>query len=82
MGIYVESLAELVVSDSQGVQRLLDQGNSVRRVAATNMNERSSRSHSCFCIKVQQKKVEINEADGTRKETALNAKINLVSIFS
>ena len=37
------------------VMRLIDQGNTVRKVAATNMNETSSRSHSCFTIKIEQK---------------------------
>ena len=40
--------------DSQDLLRLIDQGNTVRKVAATNMNEESSRSHSCFTIKIEQ----------------------------
>lgn len=34
------------------VLTLIEQGGAVRKVASTNMNERSSRSHSCFTIKV------------------------------
>ena len=42
------------------------------------MNERSSRSHSCFVIKICQKRVEI---DGDiERETQLSAKLNLVDL--
>lgn len=54
-GIYVEGLCELVVSSAVEVGRLVSQGNSVRKVAATQMNERSSRSHSVLTIKLQQR---------------------------
>merc|ERR1711965_968636 len=55
-GIYVDKLAQLVVKDSEGVGRLVKQGNAIRRVAATQMNERSSRSHSVLTLLVQQQK--------------------------
>jgi kinesin family protein 1/kinesin family protein 3/17 len=55
MGIYVQDLAELVVRSADDVIKLIEQGQKVRHVAATNMNERSSRSHSCFSIKIEQK---------------------------
>lgn len=58
--------------------RLLEQGQKVRHVAATNMNERSSRSHSCFTIKIEQKLVERN--GDKEKTTTLTAKINLVDL--
>jgi kinesin family member 1 len=45
LGIYVEGLCELVVKSGEDVMTLLEQGGAVRRVAATNMNEHSSRSH-------------------------------------
>ncbi|OQR92364.1 kinesin-like protein [Achlya hypogyna] len=81
MGIYVEHLAEvLVVREPSDVSRLIDEGNKVRQVAATQMNERSSRSHSCFTIKIGSKKIE-TLGDMTR-ETAMNAKINLVCTSS
>ncbi|RHY83547.1 hypothetical protein DYB26_012839 [Aphanomyces astaci] len=78
MGIYVEHLAELVVRDPADVTRLLDEGNKVRQVAATQMNERSSRSHSCFTIKIASKKVETLQA--MTRQTMMNAKINLVDL--
>nr|CCA16082.1 kinesinlike protein putative [Albugo laibachii Nc14] len=78
LGIYVDNLAELVVKEPNDVARLLQQGNRVRQVAATQMNEQSSRSHSCFTIKVLSKKAET--ANGISKETTMTAKINLVDL--
>ncbi len=50
----------------------------VRRVAATQMNERSSRSHSCFIIKICQRRVEV--IGDMERETQLSAKLNLVDL--
>ena len=77
-GIFVESLAELVVTSSAEITAYLEQGNAVRKVAATQMNERSSRSHSCFTIRIEQKIVE--EIGDVHRETNLFAKINLVRV--
>eukprot|EP00753_Platysulcus_tardus_P010615 PLAT290.1.p1 GENE.PLAT290.1~~PLAT290.1.p1 ORF type:complete len:722 (-),score=387.59 PLAT290.1:83-2248(-) len=78
LGIYVEGLAELIVESELDVLNLIEQGNKVRRVAETMMNARSSRSHSCFTIKLQRKSTEV--VAGTEKETLLKAKINLVDL--
>ncbi|EGB09759.1 hypothetical protein AURANDRAFT_24671, partial [Aureococcus anophagefferens] len=78
LGIYVEPLCELSVKNPDDIFRLLDQGNKVRRVASTQMNERSSRSHSVFTVKIQQKTAV--EEDGVRRETALASKLNLVDL--
>ena len=43
---YVEGLAELVVRSGSDIARLQDQGNKIRRMSATDMNEHSSR----YCI--------------------------------
>ncbi|BAT92144.1 hypothetical protein VIGAN_07081900 [Vigna angularis var. angularis] len=50
-GVYVENLKEIEVNYAREVIQLLIQGASNRKVAATNMNRASSRSHSVFtCI--------------------------------
>lgn len=77
-GVFVKGLAEIVVKGPEDVQRLIEQGQKVRHVAATAMNERSSRSHSCFTIKIEQKTVEKTEEK--EKTTTLTAKINLVDL--
>ena len=40
---YVEGLAELVVRSGSDIARLQDQGNKIRRMSVTDMNEHSSR---------------------------------------
>ncbi|XVF28135.1 hypothetical protein REPUB_Repub15cG0002900 [Reevesia pubescens] len=50
-GVYVENLMEYNVRNVDDVLKLLLQGAANRRMAATNMNNESSRSHSVFtCI--------------------------------
>ncbi|PHT41986.1 hypothetical protein CQW23_20840 [Capsicum baccatum] len=50
-GVYVENLSEFEVRTVGDILKLLTQGSLNRRVAATNMNRESSRSHSVFtCI--------------------------------
>ena len=78
-GIYVDDLCELVVYTAQDVLKLIEQGNTVRRVAATKMNDQSSRSHSCFTIKIEQKKSQVME-NGKTRETTVKAKLNLVDL--
>lgn len=77
-GIYVDGLCELITQTESDLIRLLDQGNAVRKVAATNMNDRSSRSHSVFTIRIEQKTVRTEGS--VSKETSLNAKLNLVDL--
>ncbi|KAF5206813.1 Kinesin, partial [Thalictrum thalictroides] len=50
-GVYVENLTEWEVTTVQDVIQLLLKGSAYRKMAATNMNSESSRSHSVFtCI--------------------------------
>uniref|UniRef100_A0AAQ4NU30 Kinesin family member 13Bb n=1 Tax=Gasterosteus aculeatus aculeatus TaxID=481459 RepID=A0AAQ4NU30_GASAC len=50
MGPYVDGLARLAVSCYKDIESLMSEGNKSRTVAATNMNEESSRSHAVFNI--------------------------------
>ena len=50
LGPYVEDLSKLLVSSFTDVNNLMDEGNKSRTVAATNMNETSSRSHAVFSL--------------------------------
>ncbi|XP_067301440.1 kinesin-like protein KIF1C [Pseudorasbora parva] len=50
MGPYVEDLSKLAVTSYRDIRELMDSGNKARTVAATNMNETSSRSHAVFTI--------------------------------
>ncbi|KAL1811940.1 hypothetical protein ACET3Z_022005 [Daucus carota] len=50
-GVYVENLSEFEVETVADILKLLSQGSANRKVAATNMNRESSRSHSVFtCV--------------------------------
>uniref|UniRef100_A0A671KLY5 Kinesin-like protein KIF1C n=1 Tax=Sinocyclocheilus anshuiensis TaxID=1608454 RepID=A0A671KLY5_9TELE len=50
MGPYVEDLSKMAVTNYSDIADLMDTGNKARTVAATNMNETSSRSHAVFTI--------------------------------
>ncbi|XP_014468835.1 PREDICTED: kinesin-like protein unc-104 isoform X3 [Dinoponera quadriceps] len=50
LGPYVEDLSKLAVMSYEDIHDLIDEGNKARTVAATNMNETSSRSHAVFTI--------------------------------
>ena len=61
-GVYVKGLLEIYVSSVQEVYEVMRRGGLARVVAATNMNEMSSRSHSIFVVTVTQKNVETGSA--------------------
>ncbi|KAI1081331.1 kinesin heavy chain [Whalleya microplaca] len=75
-GPYVEDLAKLVVGSFQEIENLMDEGNKARTVAATNMNETSSRSHAVFTLMLTQKKFDAE----TKMELEKQAKISLVDL--
>ncbi|XP_069461813.1 kinesin-like protein KIF13B [Ambystoma mexicanum] len=50
LGPYVDGLSKLAVSSYKDIESLMSEGNKSRTVAATNMNEESSRSHAVFII--------------------------------
>lgn len=61
-GVYVKGLLEVYVSSVEEVYEVMKRGGSARAVAATNMNQESSRSHSIFVITITQKNVETGSA--------------------
>uniref|UniRef100_A0A8C8JEB8 Kinesin family member 13Ba n=1 Tax=Oncorhynchus tshawytscha TaxID=74940 RepID=A0A8C8JEB8_ONCTS len=50
LGPYVDGLSRLAVANYKDIESLMSEGNKSRTVAATNMNEESSRSHAVFNI--------------------------------
>ncbi|KAF7664331.1 hypothetical protein LDENG_00180450 [Lucifuga dentata] len=50
LGPYVDGLSRLAVASCKDIESLMSEGNKSRTVAATNMNEESSRSHAVFNI--------------------------------
>ncbi|XP_058605467.1 kinesin-like protein KIF1A isoform X12 [Onychostoma macrolepis] len=76
MGPYVEDLSKLAVTSYNDIQDLMDSGNKARTVAATNMNETSSRSHAVFNIIFTQKRHD-SDTENTSEKVS---KISLVDL--
>ncbi|XP_076167984.1 kinesin family member unc-104 isoform X7 [Ptiloglossa arizonensis] len=76
LGPYVEDLSKLAVMSYQDIHDLIDEGNKARTVAATNMNETSSRSHAVFTIFFTQQK----QDSATGLVTEKVSKISLVDL--
>lgn len=76
LGPYVEDLSKLAVTSYQDIHDLMDEGNKARTVAATNMNETSSRSHAVFTIIFTQRKHDNNSGLTAEKVS----KISLVDL--
>nr|XP_040050222.1 kinesin-like protein KIF1B isoform X14 [Gasterosteus aculeatus aculeatus] len=76
LGPYVEDLSKLAVTSYTDIADLMDAGNKARTVAATNMNETSSRSHAVFTIVFTQKKHDSETDISTEKVS----KISLVDL--
>lgn len=73
-GPYVEDLKQIAVQSYDDIMQLMDQGNKSRTVAATNMNETSSRSHAVFTLIFTQR-IEVNG-----QVTEKMSKISLVDL--
>ncbi|TQE05634.1 hypothetical protein C1H46_008767 [Malus baccata] len=73
-GVYVENLKEVEVTSARDVIQQLIQGAANRKVAATNMNHASSRSHSVFTCIIESKR----ECQGVAHHRF--ARLNLVDL--
>ncbi|KAL7333117.1 hypothetical protein PS15p_202062 [Mucor circinelloides] len=76
LGPYVEDLSRLVVRSYDDINHLMDEGNKARTIAATNMNETSSRSHAVFTLFLTQTRLD----ETTKLETEKVARISLVDL--
>ncbi|RXG56764.1 Kinesin-like protein, partial [Armadillidium vulgare] len=76
LGPYVEDLSKLAVTNFLDIHDLIDEGNKARTVAATNMNETSSRSHAVFTMVLTQRRHD----DTTSLSTEKVSKISLVDL--
>ncbi|KAK3268124.1 hypothetical protein CYMTET_23356 [Cymbomonas tetramitiformis] len=75
LGVYVQNATETEVESAEEVMALMRHGSVRRRVGAHSLNERSSRSHAIFTLKLFQ----VYNADGRRIPKRV-AKINLVDL--
>ena len=67
-GIYINRLSENDVTNADEVLKLMEQGDEVRNIAETKLNETSSRSHTVFRINIQSNCTK----DGSIKISQLN----------
>ena len=74
-GVYVKDLSTYVVKTPQDMLKVFEEGNLMRHVGATNMNEHSSRSHSVFTITV-----ESSEIDDQGEAHIKVGKLNIVDL--
>ncbi|KZV94023.1 kinesin-like protein [Exidia glandulosa HHB12029] len=76
LGPYVEDLSKLVAGSYEDMMTLMDEGNKARTVAATNMNETSSRSHAVFTLLLTMKRHDVD----TNLDTEKVSRISLVDL--
>ncbi|GAA6058647.1 hypothetical protein JCM10212_004058 [Sporobolomyces blumeae] len=71
-GVMIQGLEETFIADAEEGLEVLRKGSERRQIAATNMNERSSRSHSIFTILVHVKDTSAKEGADLLKVGKLN----------
>lgn len=57
-GVWIQDVTEVYVGSYENVMEQMERGGNNRKTAATSMNMESSRSHSVFCLTLNQKTVE------------------------
>ncbi|XP_057533196.1 kinesin-like protein KIN-7N [Amaranthus tricolor] len=76
-GVFVAGLREEIVSNAEHVHKLLEAGEVNRHFGETNMNVRSSRSHTIFRMVIESK---IKEMDGSCSDAIRVSVLNLVDL--
>ncbi|KAM7395801.1 hypothetical protein PAMA_007203 [Pampus argenteus] len=71
-GPYVDGLSRLAVASYKDIESLMSEGNKSRTVAATNMNEESSRSHAVFIIILTHKLMDLQSGTSGEKVSKLS----------
>uniref|UniRef100_A0A6I8SJU0 Kinesin family member 13B n=1 Tax=Xenopus tropicalis TaxID=8364 RepID=A0A6I8SJU0_XENTR len=72
LGPYVDGLSKLAVTSYKDIESLMSEGNKSRTVAATNMNEESSRSHAVFNIILTHTLVDVKSGTSGEKVSKLS----------
>ncbi|XP_030249392.1 kinesin-like protein KIF13A isoform X3 [Sparus aurata] len=72
LGPYVDGLSQLAVTNFEDIEVLMSEGNKSRTVAATNMNEESSRSHAVFSIIVTQTLYDLQSGNSGEKVSKMS----------
>lgn len=74
-GVFVNNLTEIQISNVEKAMHLLKQGDSVRVIAETKLNEKSSRSHSIFRLSL-----EVTKSCDTHKTKTFLSQMNLIDL--
>ncbi|XP_054617349.1 kinesin-like protein KIF13B isoform X2 [Dunckerocampus dactyliophorus] len=72
LGPYVDGLSRLAVANYKDIESLMSEGNKSRTVAATNMNEESSRSHAVFNITLTHTLMDLQSGTSGEKVSKLS----------
>jgi len=80
MGVFVPGLSTVPCESADAVHRLVAFGHKRRAIAATAMNDHSSRSHAVFVIKLQCLDSTRTEAGDRDHKKELHSRINLVDL--
>uniref|UniRef100_A0A8C5AK29 Kinesin motor domain-containing protein n=1 Tax=Gadus morhua TaxID=8049 RepID=A0A8C5AK29_GADMO len=72
LGPYVDGLSRLAVACYKDIESLMSEGNKSRTVAATNMNEESSRSHAVFNIILTHTLIDLHSGTSGEKVSKLS----------
>jgi hypothetical protein len=78
LGPYVPDLKYIQVKTKEDFQNVLNLGNQQRSVASTNANQRSSRSHAIFTIKIS--RIDLPQSTSKRLSFGLNSTTNLTTM--
>lgn len=74
-GFYAENLTQSPVDSYKAIDAKMNEGTTNRTIAATNMNETSSRAHTIVCITFTQKRK--NDAGQEMAKTSVNNLVDL-----
>ncbi|XP_055426694.1 kinesin-like protein KIF13A isoform X4 [Bubalus kerabau] len=80
LGPYVDGLSQLAVTSFEDIESLMSEGNKSRTVAATNMNEESSRSHAVFNIVITQTLFDLQSGVSDQNSGEKVSKVSLVDL--
>ncbi|XP_029734785.2 uncharacterized protein LOC109400725 [Aedes albopictus] len=69
---------EFITNCSEQIMQYLEEGNKLRRIGDTNMNERSSRSHTIFRITIESRLIDRKEGDVN--DAVQTSTLNLVDL--
>ncbi|KAL1163804.1 hypothetical protein V6Z11_A06G027700 [Gossypium hirsutum] len=79
-GIFVAGLREEIVNNAEQVIKLLESGEVNRHFGETNMNARSSRSHTIFRMVIESKGIDTGSGDYSSSDAIRVSILNLVDL--